>query len=374
MSNDKIRQLIGQPEGQQLEYKSVVPLPTIITRTIGAFANTEGGVLILGVQDDLTILGLSEDVPAAAIVEGAISRLNPRPNVKHYPYYYSSEDSNNLEHRLLYIVEVEKSPTSVVAEDNSIFFREGAFSRAKVPVQILPERTIKQHFQCVDKVFEIINQNCKKITESKRAFFKHYKNLLLIIEQSAEILAPDDPKSPSQLHHGRTLLRLIFSSVVDVFEAYLVDLLMQIHLAKPETLKSDSTVTVKEVLNCKTMETFISFAANKRVKSLTRGSEDSFIDAFNFTNFKLKEEIDKVRNFYQIRHIYTHKNGIIDEQFLYKTSVNKQKFNNPYKVGDEHKISLETFCEIITLFVDIVNRLDSESIKKYHLEKYDMEE
>ncbi len=43
---------IGQPASQQLEYKAVLPPAATIAQIICAFANTEGGAIVLGVVDD----------------------------------------------------------------------------------------------------------------------------------------------------------------------------------------------------------------------------------------------------------------------------------------------------------------------------------
>src|SRR5260370_34303654 len=55
--------LLNQPlsqESQTLEYKRALPRLDMLARTIAAFANVEGGSIIIGVDDDLTILGLDE--------------------------------------------------------------------------------------------------------------------------------------------------------------------------------------------------------------------------------------------------------------------------------------------------------------------------
>lgn len=69
-----------------------------------------------------------------------------------------------------------------------------------------------------------------------------------------------------------------------------------------------------------------------------------------------------------MRHLYTHKNGVIDKQFLSKTN-----FRN-LNLGDEYKISLKDLCETASFFIDIVSRLDSSVITKYGLETFDIEE
>ncbi|WP_375491315.1 hypothetical protein [uncultured Nostoc sp.] len=231
-----------------------------------------------------------------------------------------------------------------------------------------------QQPDCVLKVFDNLLKAGINATPSKIKFLSHYRNLLIIVKQtsnsSINILFSTRPEVPSNFDDGRTLIRLLFSSLIDTFENYLVNLLIEIHLAKPETLRSESQVSVKDVLNCQNMEEFINFAANQRVKDITRGNEESFLKAFKFTNLDLfvDREIEQAKKYFQIRHLFTHKNGFIDAQFLYKT-----KFSN-LNLGDEYQISLTYFCETANFFIDIVDRLDSSVVAKYSLETYNMED
>ncbi len=67
------------------------------------------------------------------------------------------------------------------------------------------------------------------------------------------------------------LMRILFSSCADNFEIFMSDLLYEIYLAKPETLKSNAQVTVKEVLDCTDMQEFIShYAKSKLTKASVR--------------------------------------------------------------------------------------------------------
>ena len=84
MPSDTLEHLIGQPEGQTLEYKTVVPPPSLIARIVASFANSDGGFLICGVRDDLAIQGIADEVPAPSIVDSALARLRPRPTVNQY--------------------------------------------------------------------------------------------------------------------------------------------------------------------------------------------------------------------------------------------------------------------------------------------------
>lgn len=56
MKADDIRQLVSHDEGQRLEFKRSLAELGTATRTVPAFANTDGGVLLFGVRDSGEII------------------------------------------------------------------------------------------------------------------------------------------------------------------------------------------------------------------------------------------------------------------------------------------------------------------------------
>lgn len=54
----ELRKLVAQSEGAQLEYKRKATHPEKIVREMIAFANTDGGTILIGVDDDRSIYGL----------------------------------------------------------------------------------------------------------------------------------------------------------------------------------------------------------------------------------------------------------------------------------------------------------------------------
>jgi len=54
----QIQQLINQGENSQVEFKSAAVRPEAVAREITAFANYQGGILLIGVEDDGTISGV----------------------------------------------------------------------------------------------------------------------------------------------------------------------------------------------------------------------------------------------------------------------------------------------------------------------------
>lgn len=60
MTTATIEQRLSEPEGKQLEFKRDLSLPKPLMKTLVAFANTAGGQLIIGVDDDGTVLGVDD--------------------------------------------------------------------------------------------------------------------------------------------------------------------------------------------------------------------------------------------------------------------------------------------------------------------------
>lgn len=60
MTLQELTQLVSLGEGANLEFKRKVPRPERIAKELIAFANTKGGRLLLGVDDDSTIVGLRD--------------------------------------------------------------------------------------------------------------------------------------------------------------------------------------------------------------------------------------------------------------------------------------------------------------------------
>jgi predicted HTH transcriptional regulator len=60
MTLRELSQLTGLGEGQHLEFKKRVPGPERIAKEMIAFANTGGGRLLLGVDDDGSVVGVKD--------------------------------------------------------------------------------------------------------------------------------------------------------------------------------------------------------------------------------------------------------------------------------------------------------------------------
>jgi predicted HTH transcriptional regulator len=56
-----ISRIIAGDESQTVEFKSSMPSNTIIMKVLSAFANTDGGILLIGVKDRDEIVGVPNE-------------------------------------------------------------------------------------------------------------------------------------------------------------------------------------------------------------------------------------------------------------------------------------------------------------------------
>ena len=74
----ELRKLVAQGEGTLLEFKRKAAYPDKIVREMIAFANSHGGVLLLGVGDDKTLPGLKFPEDESHVVQQALQKCRPR--------------------------------------------------------------------------------------------------------------------------------------------------------------------------------------------------------------------------------------------------------------------------------------------------------
>lgn len=348
---NEIKTLIGQEESSTLEYKAVLPPSKSIAKLICAFANADGGYIILGVSNPNEINGLSGDFQATPITSKAIYLLSPKPEV-HFQYFGYQEKN-------LFVIKVRKSIIPIQFEGNVL---------KRVGTQILQENPTSINFR-IDgysrllELHEMIVENKRNATNSHLRLIEHYEAILKLIDDLAQILHPESVNIPTNNKEGKILFRILFSSFVDNFEAYLSDLLYEIFLAKPEVLKSNQTVTIEEVLNCSDIQEFIEYWSKQKISKLQKGSVKGFIkENKQIRELNVIEETEQIEieKILQIRHLFTHRNGVIDEKFL-------QFFSGEHSINTEFQISVSEFCDKLSYLIDIVKRIDIEAQEKYNL-------
>jgi hypothetical protein len=345
--------LKGGDKGK-LEYSAILPPSQAIAQYIAAFANTDGGALILGIKGPKTapvVQGIPSDFNVTPITRKAIDLLSVTPVLA---YGYVSFSGKQL-----FAISVEKS-TQEVAVDGKVY----QYLNGKV-VDIHPEifQLRTDSYPLIKQLSLQIESYKQKATRSGTAIINHYLGVLKIMDNLQGVLFPAGSAQITTIPEGKILSKILFSTLVDNFEVYLGDLLYEISLAKPETMKSGQTVTIEEVLNCADIEEFVKFVASKKVNKFQKGSVKDFIkdnppiSALNILTPTVQIDVE---NILQIRHLYTHRNGIVDEKFLLYYPVS-------LPIGTEFLLTVEDVLEKLKYLIDISYQLDQAAIIKYSL-------
>jgi hypothetical protein len=105
LNSDGISSLIAGGESKWLEFKANVPPDQVIAKHLVAFGNTEGGVVLFGIGDKGTILGIPENKIGADIarLKRLASSLLPYP---------AEVDAIDYQGKSLIYIKVEKAPES----------------------------------------------------------------------------------------------------------------------------------------------------------------------------------------------------------------------------------------------------------------------
>lgn len=138
-------ELIARPEGKRLEFKRDLSSPVPVLRSLIAFANSAGGVLVIGVDDDRSVRGLADPLAVESRLVNMISdkiapRLVPEIDVMRWR-------STNV-----IVVEVHLSPSRPhrIIADDAVYVRLGSSNRRADP-ELIEEMRRSARFESFDE-------------------------------------------------------------------------------------------------------------------------------------------------------------------------------------------------------------------------------
>lgn len=111
--SDYIQQLVAQGEHVQQDFKFAITDARKIARSISAFANTEGGRLLVGVKDNGKIAGVRSEEEIYMIEAAATMYCQPKVEIRNT--IYNVEGKNVLE---VQIAPSEQKPVYALDEQN----------------------------------------------------------------------------------------------------------------------------------------------------------------------------------------------------------------------------------------------------------------
>lgn len=105
-----IKNLIRQKEGKLLDFKLKITSREKIAKTISAFANSEGGMLLIGVSDKKEVIGI-DPYEEQYMVESANEMFcEPHASLSYYPIKWTNENPLDFDNEELIVLLVKISP------------------------------------------------------------------------------------------------------------------------------------------------------------------------------------------------------------------------------------------------------------------------
>lgn len=125
--DDQVKTLLGTEEGHFVDVKAIEVTPANITKAVSAFANTSGGELFIGVDEQVGATGkerkwrgFADEERANGLIQ-AIEAMSPLGN-----HYTAEFLRNNNQAGVLVHITVFKTPAILAASDGTIYVRRGA--------------------------------------------------------------------------------------------------------------------------------------------------------------------------------------------------------------------------------------------------------
>ena len=106
-----LQSLIREGEHQQQDFKYRVSDALKLAKSVSAFANTDGGRLLIGVRDDGNMSGVRDEEEIFMMHQAAYRYCRPEASIKFDTYHVAPSDTHSGDHRLRTIV-VATSPSS----------------------------------------------------------------------------------------------------------------------------------------------------------------------------------------------------------------------------------------------------------------------
>ena len=204
--------MVRQGEGERIEFKRKVTHPDKIIREIVAFANTKGGNLLIGVDDNGTIPGIRSAEEELYLLEKAI-RQWCRPAIDYEINVVPISGRTSVIHYKIY--EGQRKPHYVL---------QGAFS----PSQDSPlgkkkhkrrayVRSQDQSLQASAEVWQILRRS-RQDKDIKFQFGEKEKRLMAYLEEHARITVAQFAQliQQSRYRASRTLILLVLANVLRV--------------------------------------------------------------------------------------------------------------------------------------------------------------
>ena len=115
-----VKKLIRSKEGKRLDFKQKITSKEKIAKTLSAFSNTEGGMILIGVSDKKRIVGIDPEEEKYMIESANEEFCSPLASLSFHPIKWKQEtEQEEVNDEEVYLLMVEVN----LAENGQIFFK-----------------------------------------------------------------------------------------------------------------------------------------------------------------------------------------------------------------------------------------------------------
>ena len=201
MTLQELRKRVEYGEGQTLEFKKKANYPEKIVKELVAFANSEGGHLLLGVDDDGGLSGTRDIEGEVFILEKAIQELI-RPQLTYHISIHALNEKKGI--AIFEVPESTRKPHFV--RENSQTRKGQAFVRSG-----------HESVQASREMREILQRRLKN-RDIQFTYGEKEKCLLEFLDKNESISLEEFAAlvKISKYKASRTLIRLVLANVLDI--------------------------------------------------------------------------------------------------------------------------------------------------------------
>ena len=155
-----IKEIIRNGENSQVEFKKTLPQLEKIAKTLVAFANTKGGTLLIGIQDDKYVIGVADPFEERFVLEQAIQHHTEPP----VPVEISEEEIYGKTVMVVAVPESNTKPHKALTKEGEwiTYIRSGDQCMVATP---LVSRSLQMEKEGRDE------RTSKSITRNEQALF-----------------------------------------------------------------------------------------------------------------------------------------------------------------------------------------------------------
>jgi ATP-dependent DNA helicase RecG len=128
-------------EGYNVEFKENVPLKVKeLAEEICAFANSSGGYLLIGINNNNRIVGVEINNTKRSAIQDAIRNISPHIQVETYPV--------DIDGKMVWVIDVPSGQRKPYLLSGSIYIREGANTQKQTDIE-----EVRASFQQANSIF-----------------------------------------------------------------------------------------------------------------------------------------------------------------------------------------------------------------------------